>query len=65
MLCGDQCIFLRTFKGDFYEPAEAWCTLDMDGEYDCYEGGCPHYRSLEDAEAEWSDHMYEMKRDLC
>ena len=51
----DECIYRKTWAGNFYEPPEAWCSLDYD--YDCE--NCPHHYSKEDYEADRADYEYE------
>ena len=51
----DECIYQKTWAGNFYEPPEAWCGRGYD--HDCE--NCPHYYSKEDYEADRADYEYE------
>ena len=53
----DDCIYRKTWTGNFYEQPEAWCSLDYDIVYDCE--NCPYYYSKEDYEADRTDYEYE------
>lgn len=55
------CIHFKSYPGTLYEPPEAWCDIDEDGEYDCE--SCPHRYSEEDYEADRADFLYDLYRD--
>ena len=40
------CAYQNIFRGNRYEPPEAWCELNFDEEYDC--DTCPFRISKED-----------------
>ena len=57
----DFCIHEHVFSGSLYEPPESWC--EFEEEVSSCEA-CPYRYSKEDRDADYADHIYEMKRDL-